>query len=187
MFEITGITKVHYLIARDDGLIADELSCTSCIPSSLCADCQIKDYYQLECEEDISYEEDEDGERIYENGDLGHSDDDYEEVENDEGVLSGNSCFGPGDIVWAKWKLRYFPAKVISYNELNSSLKAKLLRSKDKLDYVIVQWNEENNYSWVYVGNMYELSENKCDASNAAVDEDVTQRYQMALADLRHY
>ena len=86
-------------------------------------------------------------------------------------------------IVWAKWGRRYFPTTVISYNEL----KAKLRRSKDTLDYVIVQWYGENNYSWVYVGNMYELSENKSDASNAAVDEDVNQRYQMALADLQHY
>ena len=189
-FEIEGIRKVHRLFAREGGLVAEEWSCTSCTPSSLCPDCLTKDYWQLEYEEEqIQVDEDEDGERIYDDEDLGHSDEESEyksDHEDENEVYCGNSNFGPGDIVWAKWGRKYFPAKVISYKELDSSIKTKLRCSKKTSDYVVVQWYGENNYNWVSVKNMYELSENKCDAANAAKNKDIQQSYQLAVADLRN-
>ena len=185
-FEITGISKLHQLFVRDGGLVADEWICTSCTPSSLCPECLTKDYWQLECEEE-EVDEDEEGERIHDDEDLGHSDEESEdESDDDDEVFAGNSNFSPGDVVWTKWGRKCFPAKVISYKELESSIKTKLSRSKKTHDYVVVQWYGENNYNWVNVKNMYELSENRCDAANAAKSEDIHQRYQLALADLRN-
>ena len=173
-FLISGISKVHQMFVKDGGLIAEELACTTCSPVKLCEECERKDFYQL------SDSEDEDDRSIQDESDVGCSD-----LEDSDADDVENYNFGPGDIVWAKYGRTYFPAKVVNYKELSEKLQADLNRTR-KSESIVVEWYGENNYSWVNVRNLDELSENKCDSARVAVNEDIYLRYQQALADLRN-
>ena len=154
-FEIKGITKVHQLYVRDAGLIAEECSCMDCSHDRLCNECVNKEFYQIDEESDDS--EDEDADEIIDDDDLGCSDDDEEDISDDEDVHDSCSNFGPGDIVWGKYGRKFFPAKIVSFNQLPEKVQAGLGKSR-KADSVIVQWYGEDNYSWVKTRNIDELS-----------------------------
>ena len=150
----------------DAGLIAEERSCMDCSPDRLCDECVNKEFYQIDEESDDS--EDEDADEIIDDDYLGCSDDDEEDISDDEDVHDSCSNFGPEDIVWGKYRRKFFPAKIVSFNQLPEKVQAGLGKSR-KADTVIVQWYGEDNYSWVKTRNIDELSENKCDSARATL------------------
>ena len=180
-FEINGISKVHQLYVKGEGLIADELTCTNCSPQKLCDECDAKDYHQVMDEE--SSDEEDGSEGFLDDEDHGQSD--VDEDDDDEVDEENFSSYAPGDIVWGKYGKNYYPAKIVSYGELPERLQKGLFCLR-KPESVIVKWYGEDNFSWVKIKDIDELAENKCDSARASLNEDIHQKYQLALADLRN-
>jgi len=103
---------------------------------------------------------------------------------SDSDEESPQDAHGPGDIVWAKYGRMWYPAKVLSTNEIPIHLQKNLARSAQK-DSVVVKWYGEDKYSRVKTGNVDMLAENKLDASRAAKNATIHLLYQLALSDLR--
>ena len=179
-FEINGISKAHQLYVRDEGLVADELSCIYCTPHKLCDECEEKDYYQVDAEN--SGEDDDNADGFIDVDDIGQSDEECDD--DDEDNEENSSSYAPGDIVWGKYGKFYYPAKIVSHGEFPEKLQ-KSFRVR-KAESVIVRWYGEGNFSWVQNKNLDELAENKSDSTRAAINEEMHHKYQLALADLRN-
>ena len=194
---LKGITKVDQGIGKvSDSLKFDffiieefpfmerieEKDCSSfCLPQKLCNECDAKDYYQVMDEE--SSDEEDGSEGFLDDEDHGQSDVDED---NDDEVDEENfSSYAPGDIVWGKYGKNYYPAKIVSHGELPERLQKGLFRLR-KPESAIVKWYGEDNFSWVKIKDIDELAENKCDSARASLNEDIHQKYQLALADLRN-
>ena len=181
-FIINGITKLHHLVVKDNGILADETPCVNCCPDMLCEECDKKDVYydaeEIYNEKDSDIDENmvvgEDGEDVGKSKEWNSGDSD------NEGTLAA-----PGDIVWARYGRCFYPAKIISYSGLPSNLQSGLFRKK-KSESVIVKWYGESNFSWVRLKNIDELAENKIDNARASMNKSMQQTYQLALADLRN-
>ena len=55
-----------------------------------------------------------------------------------------------------------------------------------KPESLIVNWYGKDTYSWIKTCNTDELVENKCDSVRTSIINDMHQKYQLALADLRY-
>lgn len=178
-FIINGITKLHRLVTKDGGILADYHACTDCTVKKLCSMCDEKEVYFAENDDDCDVESEEgviDGD---DDEDHGCTDEDVSDESDDE-----EADISPGSIVWAKYGKRFYPAKVTCRSDLPNNLKTGLFR-RQKSGSVIVKWYGENNFSWVKVASVEDLAENKIDSSRASIDEDMMQKYQLALSDLR--
>ena len=81
---------------------------------------------------------------------------------------SGDAFETPCKIVWAKYGKFWYPATVVTWQELPDNLKMRGFRSIGKLS-VIVQWFDEVNFSKVKIQNLDVLSDNEVDLERAGI------------------
>ena len=131
------ILKIHSIKTVPSGLLAQHQTCRFCSPSVLCDDC-LKLPLTVTTEETEDLEDE--GEYLYDE-DVAITDNDSDS-EDDNDITETNFGYS----VWAKYYRTWYPAKVVSENELPASLKKKLANLEGL---VAVRWYGENNYSLI--------------------------------------
>ena len=81
-------------------------------------------------------------------------------MEIDDNDNNNRDLATPGKIVWAKYGKFWYPATVITWQDLPDNLKLRGFRKIGKSS-VIVQWFGEINFSKVKIQNLDELSDNE--------------------------
>ena len=123
--EISGISRVHSLVAKDNKLYLHELSCNKCTVNEVCEECLAD---EGATQEDIikgnEFNDEETDDVFHDDDDDGQSDasSDDDDSEDDESVTSGG-------IVWAKHVRIWYPAKVCAAGEVPETVLSKLGRS----------------------------------------------------------
>ena len=175
--EITGIQRVHSLVARDGTLYIEELSCTKCTVNSVCTDCLLKPGATEEhiakgvgtgeedIEEDLVQDEDES---------------DAESSEDEDDVQ--DECVNAGDIVWAKNGRFWYPAQVCSPNDIPEHVLKKL--SKNLQEKAYVKWWGEDNWSVVSDSKVEPQGRNKQDELRANRSAQIAKSYHSALSEV---
>ena len=173
--EFDGIMATHSIVLRDDGLIADQLSCLVCTPAKLCNSCLEKDLV-VEIEEEDALDE-EIHEPLIDDGDIGQTDEEPDEDDTDD------VAFNRGQIVWAKYGSKSYPAKIVGKEDVSEKYQKQLF-SVNSDGFTVVHWHGENSYSRIKVSKIQILRESRED-SKLADQPDILLKYNMALADLR--
>ena len=112
-------------------------------------------------------------------------DDGASDVSSDSDDDSEDEDLGPGDIVWARYGRVWYPAKIVSSEDVSKNLHKSLFRSKPGEDALVVKWYGEDRFSRVKTQNIDHLPENKVDAARAAKNDKIHLYYQLALSELR--
>ena len=173
--EFDGIMATHSIVLHDDGLIADQLSCLICTPAKLCNSCLEKDLV-VEIEEEDALDE-EIHEPLIDDGDIGQTDEEPDEDDTDD------VAFNHGQIVWAKYGRKSYPAKIVGKEDVSEKYQKQLF-SVNSDGFTVVHWYGENSYSKIKVSKIQILRESRED-SKLADQPDILLKYNMALADLR--
>lgn len=127
-------------------------------------------------DEDLD-EDDSEDEKFHDSDDDGAtdvSDSDESEDEVDEDL-------GPGDIVWALYGRRWYPARIVNISDLPENARGSFKNPRGRN---IVKWYGEDQYSFVTKVDI--LAENRIDAQRAGQSKDILEAYNLALEDLNH-
>ena len=176
---LPNILKLHSIKVVEGGLLGHEQTCIKCSASELCAECNVAPPTTAIVEEDEEEDEDGDGERV---DDEDHQDasDDESEIDDDHNDTDDTNY---GYAVWAKYLRTWYPAKVVSPDDIPPSLKRKLQTSEGL---IAVQWYGEDRYSLVQRTNTDTLAQNRIDEVRAAVTEQMLIKYNLALSDVHN-
>ena len=166
----------------EGGILASELTCTTCTVSTVCASCKEKPlavYFEESDSEEEADGDDDDQQAKINDADFDASDESEDEDECDALI---NSDLRTGDVVWAKFSRTWYPARIACMSEVPESLAKRIRASKAGL--VPLLWYGEARYGSASIRYIDTLGENRCDAARAAVSVDILGRYNAALADL---
>ena len=143
-----------------------------CLPSSLCQTC-VKEQPPVH----ISEPESSLGPPVQYSENDGSSDISCGSVkESEEGFVCGN-------FAWAKHRIKWYPAKVVSKADISANLQKTLFRTIGNI--VVVKWYGAEKYSKLKTVNVDGLSDNKVDAARLPQSHQMQILHQQALADLR--
>ena len=173
---LPNILKLHSIKVVEGGLLGREQTCVKCSPSELCAACNVAPPTTTIAEE-VEDDDDKECKRV---DDEEHQDasDDESEIDEDHNATDNTNY---GYAVCAKYLRTWYPAKVVSPDDIPPSLKRKL-QTSDGL--IAVQWYGEDRYSLVRWANTDILAQNRIDEVRAAVSEQMLIKYNMALSDI---
>lgn len=174
-----GIMKTHSIKIVNNGLLANEQTCTTCTPSEMCAICNnlpatVTSNTSVIDADDVE----QDGtERV---DDDENASDEESDIEYDHNATDDTNYGYP---IWAKYGQKWYPAKVVSPDVIPAVLQKKL---KSVEGFIPVEWYGEGKYGLVKKRNTDTLSQNRKDESRAAVSEDMLIKYNLALSDLHN-
>ena len=177
---VPEISKVHSIVVSDDKLITNYWTCLQCRINKVCNEClKLKGVPKSSMkvvDEDLD-EDDSEDEKFHDSDDDGAtdvSDSDESEDEVDEDL-------GPGDIVWALYGRRWYPARIVNISDLPENARGSFKNPRGRN---IVKWYGEDQYSFVTKVDI--LAENRIDAQRAGQSKDILEAYNLALEDLNH-
>ena len=177
--EISGISRIHSLVAKDNKLYLHELSCNKCTMNEVCEECLAD---EGATQEDIikgnEFNDEERDNVFHDDDDYGQSDassDDDDSKDDDESVTVG-------DIVWASHGRIWYPAKICAAGEVPETVLSKLGCSLGGK--VIVKWWDKDNYSAVPESQVEQLARNKVDEPRANKSVQIARSYHAALSEL---
>ena len=172
-----NIMTAHSIVARQDGLIANQLTCLDCTTSTMCPVCKEEDPV-IQYRGNSLIEEEERDDTIFDVSDDGQTDGESDDSDADDQI------FNRGDIVWAMYARTYYPAKVVGKDDVPEQHQKQLFAVVSK-QHVVVMWFGENKYSRVLTTRISPLAESREDSQRAAKPE-ILVLYNMALAELRN-
>ena len=182
---ISGINQLHSFYVRGENLYFSEQSCTDCTISKMCQECSttpdatMTDHLRraTSTTEPVDVEE-----PLVDGDDDGNTDDDDLSGESEnESDGEGEDCVTIGDIVWGKHGRVWYPAKVVS----NEDVPANTMRSlgRNLVGKVIVKWWGEENYSALQEKNVEKLARNQIDEFRANRSQLISKMYYQAVAE----
>ena len=128
----------------------------------------------VEIEEENALDE-EIHEPLIDDGDIGQTD---EEPDEDD---TNDVAFNRGQIVWAKYGRKSYPAKIVGKEDVSEKYQKQLF-SVNSDGFIVVHWYGEN--SRIKVSKIQILGESR-EGLKLADQPDILLKYNMALADLR--
>ena len=181
---ITGIKQLHSMIVSQNNLYAKEITCTTCTSSNVCDSCKEHVFATSKDVVNPSGDEDEDDEvedenNIHDPADDGQSDLEADEEESDEAI---DGHINVGTIVWGKHGRIWYPALVVSRDEVPEIALRKLGRNLDSK--ILIKWWGENNYSALRDNCVEQLARNRVDEYRAHRSNQITKMYHLAVAEL---
>ena len=176
---VPEITKIHSIVLSGEKIIPRYWTCLQCRINKVCSECLklpglAKSKIKVS-EGELS--DDNDDEQFHDSDDDGATD----QSDSDESDTEVDEDLGPGDIVWALYGRRWYPARLVHLSELPDNVRGSFKNPQGKS---IVKWYGEDRYS--LVRKVDNLAENRLDAKRAGQSKDILQAYNLALEDLNN-
>ena len=176
---IPHLSKIHSLVLNAETIIPRYWTCLQCRLSKVCTDCQLIPAVAKSKMLVVTNDESEDDylESFHDTDDIGGTD----QSDSEESADEAEDEVGPGDIVWALYGRRWYPAKLLSVSDLPHNIKGSFRNPRGKF---IVKWFVEDRFS--LVNKVEPLAENRLDAQRAGQSKNILEAYNLALEELNN-